>query len=205
MGRAFPAKLPVEASHEISSLLYAAEVTLARDHLGEAMMEKLAQDAHVSPRLARIYFPSITDLIRTCILRILALEHQVFLSQVLSRQFNDKGELASLITDFIIKSHDRTAVSSRFAEQFARHGDDFTTRTAWIIAQAALAAAIAAADGAARILARHDFPCLADPATKMRLFRTCLTALDGRPDDETFVSDQIGATFAPLFPVKSGA
>lgn len=186
MARAFPAKLPMEVSPEVSSLLYAAEVVLARDLvLSDEMLEKLAQDANVGVQTARIYFPTMTDLIRACVRRIVAREHQAFLAEILTKRFDDKAELAGFITDFVIKNHDRTAVSHRFADQFAQHGSDLTTQTAWIIAKAAieaapregwpfpdldtttLAAAIGATDGAARILARHDFVSLAEPATRM--------------------------------------
>jgi hypothetical protein len=206
MAHALPARLSIGEAHEVSSLLYAAEVILARDLvLNEAMMEKLAKDAHVSVRLARIYFPTITDLVRACVSRILALEHQAFLAQIVSRRFGGKAELARFITDFVVGSHDRTRVSHGFADQFAQHGGDFTNQTASIIAEAALeaapregwpfpdldattlAAAIAATDGAARILARHDLAGLADPATRQRLFHTCLSAIGGRRDDEAFM------------------
>ena len=144
---------------------------------------------------------------QTFVLRLLALDHQSFLSQILSNSFDDKAALADLITDFVLKNHDRTAVSHRVADQFAQHGSDFTTQTAWIIAQAALetvprdgwpfpeldtttlAGAIGAADGAARILARHDFVSLAEPATRTRLFRICLAAIDGTSNDAASLAE----------------
>jgi hypothetical protein len=209
MTRARPEGLALGDSDEISRLLYAAEIILARDRvLDDALLEEAAKDAHVSAEFARAYFPTIADLMRACVSRVVALEHQAFLSRMISRRFADKAELAGFITDFIIGNHDRTAVSHRFADQFAEHGGDFTRQTAWILATAALeatpragwpfadldtstlAAAIGATDGAARILARHDFVGLADPATRMRLFRTCLTAIGGRADDEAAVSRQ---------------
>ncbi len=209
MARALPTHFSDGESREVSSLLYAAETILARDvDLNEAMLAKAAEDARVSLRLARIYFPTITDLVRTCVLRILALEHQAFLSQMMSRSFIDKADLASFITDFVLENHDRTAVSHRFADQFRRYGDDFTCKTAWIIALAAteaapregwpfpdldpatLASAIGATDGAARILARHDFVSLTEPATRLRLFHTCLAAIDGEGVDEASLSDR---------------
>jgi hypothetical protein len=207
MAHALPARLSVGEFQEVSSLLYAAEVILTRDLvLSEGMLETLAQDAHVRLRLARIYFPTIQDLVRACILRILALEHQAFLSRMVSTRFDDKAELARLVTRFVLGSHERTAVSPHLADQLARHGGDFTTQVASIIGQAALdaapregwpfpdldattlAAAIAATDGAARILAGHDVVTLTDPAVRTRLFRTCLLAIDGNVSDEPFVA-----------------
>jgi hypothetical protein len=203
MARALPSELSIGESHAVSSLLYATEIILARDAvISEEILETVARDAHISSQLAHAYFPTVNDLMRTCVLRILALEHQAFLSQIASKHFKDKLVLAKFISDFIIKNYDRTAVSHRFADQFAKYGGDFTRETAWIIALAAseaaprdgwpfpdldtttLAAAIGATDGATRISARHDFVSLADPATKIRLLRICLVAIDGERIDD---------------------
>jgi hypothetical protein len=213
MARAQLADLPTGHSDEISSLLYAAEIILMRDLvLSDDMLDRVAQDAQVSSTLARTCFPTISDLMRTCVLRIVALEHQAFLAQMVSTRFEDKAQLAGFITDVVVNQHNRTVVSHRFADQFAKHGDDFTRQTAWIIALAAveatpregwpfadldsttLAAAIGATDGAARILARHDFLSLADPETRTRLFRTCLVAMDGYQTANGFLSCETRAS-----------
>jgi AcrR family transcriptional regulator len=200
MARVVPARLPMEESEAVSSLLYAAEVLLLRDaDLDESALPGLTHDAHVNLRTARRHFPTIADLIRTCVLRILALQHQALLTRMLSDKFEDEMDLADCIVDYAIKSHQCANASTKLAEHFALHSGASTCEAAGIIAAAVhespsrggwpftdlsptiLAMSIAATNEAACIMHRSHEPSLTLPRIKARLLEICLTALVGRP------------------------
>jgi hypothetical protein len=199
MARAIPTRLPFEESEAISNLLYATEVLLLRNaEVNETLLERVAQEAQVSPRTALCFFPTTTALLRTCVLRILALEHQAFLSRLTSAPFEDETALAECITDFAIHKLDLASASEAFAEQFSLYGGGFTTETAQVIAAAVqraspregwplpdlsptrLAMSIAATDAAACIEGRYDKAISTDETLRPRLLDICLAALVGR-------------------------
>ena len=198
MALALPIDLPILEAEALSELLYAAELLLLREsNLDDAALGQVAERAHVSLRTVQSYFPTIDDLIRTCVLRVLALEHQHFLSLIVSQSIADMRELGQAVTEFIINTNSHASVSPKVAEQFAIHGGSFTSETAWIIAKAVrdagprgawkfhdlttarLAMAIDATDAAARILARNAPAALADPRMRTMIYDICMTALEG--------------------------
>lgn len=198
MARAMPTRLPVEESQAVSRLLYAAEMMIIRsDGVSGASLESVASNSHVGIGDTRRFFPTVEDLMRTCVLRVLALEHQAFLSQIVTEKFSDKVQLAGSITDFIIKNNQRDDVTPEVARYFALHGGNFTSETAWIVAVAAheaaprdgwpfpdltptrIGIAIDATDAAARMLASNDVEGLADPTIRRLVHDICLTALEG--------------------------
>ena len=198
MARAMPTRLPVEESQAVSRLLYAAEMMIIRaGAVGGASLESFASNSHVGIGDTRRFFPTVEDLMRTCVLRVLALEHQAFLSRIVTERFVDKAQLAGFITDFIIRNNQRDDVAPEVAKYFALHGGNFTSETAWIVAVAAheaaprdgwpfpdltptrIGIAIDATDAAARMLASNDVEGLADPAIRRLVHDICLTALEG--------------------------
>jgi len=198
MARAVPPRPNSAEAEAVSELLYATELRLLRGgRLDDLALTKIAVSAHVPLNIAKRLFPTINDLIRTCVLRVLALEHQNFFNVAASKPFESVDDLARAVSDFIIEGNTRSNVSSSVAEQFAIHGGNFTSETAWIMARAMiegklterlsspqlttvrLAIAIDAADAAARILARNDAAGLADPKMRALILDICRTALNG--------------------------
>jgi AcrR family transcriptional regulator len=201
MARVIPARLPIEEAEAISSLLQAAEARLLGDvEADETVFDDVAGDANVNPRRARCYFPTITDLFRTCVQRKLAIEHQALLTRMISDKFEDEAALARCITDFAIRKIDLANASEKCAEQFALHGGSFTSEAARIIAAAVLEASpregwpfpdlsptilamsIVATVEAARTAARVDASMFTSPGMRVRLLDICLVALVGGPN-----------------------
>lgn len=199
MARVIPAPPATpEAAEAIDNLLYAAELFMVRSGtVAELTLENVANDARVSLGATRRYFPAVDDLVRTCVLRILALKHQEFLVDIAARPFRDTRQLARAITDFIVSINSRIdGVTPEMNEHIARTGRHFTSDTAWIVADATsaglahrgagsgptaerVAVAIVATDAAAHALADRNPDHLADPMIRELLFDICQTSLDG--------------------------
>ena len=187
------------AAETIDDLLFATELCILRSNtIAELAFETIVYDAKVTPAAAQKYFRTVDDLVRTCVLRVLALKHQKFLGIVASIDKDDPAAYASAITDFITRINSKfDGLSAEMSEHIFNVGRQFISETAWILAEGIiaqqatrqapnflsldrLAMAIIATDAAGHALGQRYPDKLTNPATNQLLRDICMSALTGR-------------------------